>query len=845
MAHQTFGYEQKSRRNGIYFSAALEKLKNLLEKEKYTTKFFNILLNQDNNKTELAIVTPNKFYKSFKELGEEPKVPDGTNENNIISFYKDNFTKYDGVSYNNKTFTTTTSFPVFETEVLLVSTLKKGYQDFDKPYTSVEFYANLKKDLQNNIVQSYFSIQPREERIKFLKRFVKDTLNKETNAGVVKNFSLNDKEIYTSKTDLNPTLVGNLSGVASKESNFEKTIPLGGVLGVPTPVAFAKSTQIQSINDIKGETYCSYDVLGYVITKKKGGKLIKRVYVLNDEDNFSGYLKYFDSQIIEDVSYSYNVEQINLIHGIEIEVVALSFPTNNPEKQKEFIKQKKQKNPSIEEIFKPFFPNDSLNWAEEEDNKSLPYYKDQDFQIKISSTIKPSKLVAYSPILSEDLDSPDLTLKTNIFQIKPSSPDVNIYAKKGESKNVLILISNLVGTEEKVTGLLDTGGTGVKIIDLGFDLESLVFPVKEYRVYRTEEEPTSYASFPSEPRKIVDPRNPDFLDDIEPNIEYYYYAEAIDIKNTKSNPSKILKLEMVQEQDHIFALLEAYKLGNKKEQVTEKIFKKTLSVSPTFLQSAVKNKIVGGYINTNKLFNESTKILDPNINPTHKLRVTSKKTRRRFDINTIFSYKEIKDFKELPPGAELVLEEPLPKPKPPEPAPEPKAEAPKPQPKPKSDKQPSPPPTKTSDTMTPLPATTTPPSKKAETNPCCKSKDFSYTKGGSVSVNEGELAEFQSKMTNAIIAVDGVGTDEKKLKAVMNSLTDAEKCFLCRRLYWGEGKSLYARFEEEFFYESDKKTILYDKIKCTKFGYKSDKGNVKGSGINDGSSIDILNKGKC
>tara|TARA_S200002703_G_scaffold158887_1_gene170512 strand:- start:5044 stop:5352 length:309 start_codon:yes stop_codon:yes gene_type:complete len=100
-------------------------------------------------------------------------------------------------------------------------------------------------------------------------------------------------------------------------------------------------------------------------------------------------------------------------------------------------------------------------------------------------------------------------------------------------------------------------------------------------------------------------------------------------------------------------------------------------------------------------------------------------------------------------------------------------------------------------------------------------------------------------MVKAIDAVDGPGTDDDKLKNVMNLLTDAEKCFLCRRLYWGEGKSLYARFEEEFFFESDKKTILYDKIKCTKFGYTSNRGNVKGSGIIKESSIDNLIKGKC
>ena len=122
MAQQIFGYEEKSPRNGIYSSVALEKLKNLLEKESYTTDFFNILLNQDNNKTELAIVTPSKFYKSFKELGEEPRVPENANENNIISFYKENFTKYNNVVYDEKTFVADKSFPEFETEVFLVST---------------------------------------------------------------------------------------------------------------------------------------------------------------------------------------------------------------------------------------------------------------------------------------------------------------------------------------------------------------------------------------------------------------------------------------------------------------------------------------------------------------------------------------------------------------------------------------------------------------------------------------------------------------------------------------------------------------------------------------------------
>jgi hypothetical protein len=272
----------------------------------------------------------------------------------------------------------------------------------------------------------------------------------------------------------------------------------------------------------------------------------------------------------------------------------------------------------------------------------------------------------YSPLSFENIESPDLTLNTNIFNIKPSQPNMQMYAKKGESKNILIVLSNIIGEKTKITILDDTTNKNLKLIDLGFDLEKLVFPLKEYRVYRTEEKPDSYASFPKEPRKIINPRHPDFVDDIEPNVEYYYYSEAVDVKGTKSEPSKILKLEMVQEQDHVFALLETYEFGEGKKDITEKMFEKELIVNPTFLQSAILDSVIGGYIKeggdgsySKRLFKESANILE-SVNPTHKLRVTSKKTRRRFDINTIFSYKEVKEFKELPPGAELVLEEPPP-----------------------------------------------------------------------------------------------------------------------------------------------------------------------------------------
>ena len=109
--------------------------------------------------------------------------------------------------------------------------------------------------------------------------------------------------------------------------------------------------------------------------------------------------------------------------------------------------------------------------------------------------------------------------------------------------------------------------------------------------------------------------------------------------------------------------------------VTEKLFKKQLKVSPTFLQSVLKppSNLPGHYIDVgpkdgyrDRLFQDSKFVFksyanpddDPGYLPSHKLRITSKKSRRRFDINVIFSYKKVPILPthKIPEDAELIYE---------------------------------------------------------------------------------------------------------------------------------------------------------------------------------------------
>ena len=330
-------------------------------------------------------------------------------------------------------------------------------------------------------------------------------------------------------------------------------------------------------------------------------------------------------------------------------------------KQKDSFIQK-EKEPQIKDVF------DVLNefgYIDKSEENVLPFYNDKPLSLDTFFNTELKLMTAYSPIADDSqIETPDIVVETEILTTPPSTPDIKIYGRKGDSKNVLILLSNLISIVAEVTGITNK----VNVIDLGISVKQQQFKTKEFRVFRTEDKPISYDSFSKTPRKILNPNFPDFVDSVEPNTIYYYYADAVDSKDAPSKPSKVLKLQVVEEQSHVFPLLEVYEFGEEKQTITEKMFRKNIKIVPTFLQSAVGPKaIVGEYITpftkngyNNKLFlTKAVNAQQSDPIPTHKIRVTSKKTRRRFDINTIFSFENVKSFNQVPEGAVLVLEEPL------------------------------------------------------------------------------------------------------------------------------------------------------------------------------------------
>ena len=579
--------------------------------------FHNFELNNDNQSSKLNVVAPVSFFKKYFETKEEPKVPPAANENNVLSFYQQELGHPD--KFDEKTFIYQGKpFANFETEVLTTSTLieKSGkYVDFVKPYSSLEFYVNFKSDEQSKKVNE---IAKDLGKYQYLKRFVSNqkSISQNLQGVLLKNgeslVNLHSKTAFGNGKFLSNT---------SYDEKFASD-PWHGHYNIDS------KSRISSLHQIidSGEL-CPFEVVGYIITKstaKKGtsgysDSIIKRIYIMNDKPGFAGYLKYFDSQIKEDQTYYYNIEQINHVYGVKLVYQSLnSLKECKAKCTQDNIPAANACHKKCEVEFatiRDFFPYDSAaanapydfisnltadqttldELATSDDNEILPFYKSGLNNVDITIGFGKYDIVVHTPTVTPDkLDSPDLELASDITKVKPLPPDIQIYTQEGVTNKAMVLLSAITGKDVQFAGL--AGGDKSNVILLGNFNDMLTIPVKEYRVYRTKEKPDSYESFSKKPHEILDPKYPDFVDDVLPNIEYYYYATAIGTDGAESDPTRVVKMVIVNEHSHVFTLLETYEFGQDKKPETERLFKKRLNVSPTFLQSALKPSIfVPGY----------------------------------------------------------------------------------------------------------------------------------------------------------------------------------------------------------------------------------------------------------
>ena len=151
--------------------------------------------------------------------------------------------------------------------------------------------------------------------------------------------------------------------------------------------------------------------------------------------------------------------------------------------------------------------------------------------------------------------------------------------------------------------------------------------------------PTSYNDFvlhPNEDFAILETGGSAAFDDsIEPNKKYYYTFRTVDNHGHISNPTPVYEVELIDEKGAVKPIIKTISMEAGENKAPLKEFQKYLLIKPTERQIYFSEEP-----GVNSIFSAAG---DPNNKKKYKMRLTSKGTGKKIDINFSFTKKDITD----------------------------------------------------------------------------------------------------------------------------------------------------------------------------------------------------------
>ena len=368
----------------------------------------------------------------------------------------------------------------------------------------------------------------------------------------------------------------------------------------------------RSYKEMLRGTQSHTETLMYVVNKKRApdGPPVQTFYISAEFANDNPSV-YFDTQVKYETDYYYDIARVVLVFGNEYEYDEVSSVTGGTNILGLPITSKIKLNnsPSVKALLIPYLAN---------------------------SAGLPAKI----------MDKP------------PVPPEITFYPFKGINNRLKILLNSSTGKinaapiaieesdEEFFLGEYhsQTGNWEVTYGDMISSGSQVSFrsddPVDAYEVFKLDRKPESYQSFAGNSVFINPVRGVpgDILDVVTPNTKYYYCARAIDIHGNLSNPTYIYEIEIVDNNGQIFLKQDVIRYEAPKPDFV-KPARRFVYIEPAFRQIIFPDGTVTGppSVDTPPL---SSILGDTGVDKvwgkTFKVRVKSKQTGRKVDLNLTF-----------------------------------------------------------------------------------------------------------------------------------------------------------------------------------------------------------------
>tara|TARA_R110000824_G_scaffold103901_7_gene246698 strand:- start:5012 stop:8041 length:3030 start_codon:yes stop_codon:yes gene_type:complete len=216
----------------------------------------------------------------------------------------------------------------------------------------------------------------------------------------------------------------------------------------------------------------------------------------------------------------------------------------------------------------------------------------------------------------------------------PVRPDVNIVPYRAINNRIKILLTgNVDRRREKPVIILDSDKAEFKKVkdsQLSFD-GKVEFAsddsVTKFQIFRIEEKPKSYSDFKGALYRELDSFV--FEEKIMPNTKYYYTFRAKDPHNHLSNPTEVYEVELIDEKGAVKPIIRLVSMDPIENKSNIKECQKYIYVKP-----ALKQLYFSQELGSDGVFSQ------PNKKKKYKMRITSKGSGKKIDINFSFIKKQ-------------------------------------------------------------------------------------------------------------------------------------------------------------------------------------------------------------
>ena len=266
-------------------------------------------------------------------------------------------------------------------------------------------------------------------------------------------------------------------------------------------------------------------------------------------------------------------------------------------------------------------------------------------QINLTFVNRPSLQFLEIPVLTQDMI---------ITDIPNPPPEVFFYNERGNRNQILITLDQATLVENS------SPDNYPQFFPLDYVSQSKVFAQQKetqiqfstlytsniYEIYRMEEEPTSIEDFSE--NLLVTIGEPGieltdnlFRDTITPRKKYYYLIRTLTNFGIHSNPTRIYEVELIEDSDETYINYSEYKIKEVENTSRTKTFKKFLQIKPSLPQVIInRNQITD--LSTADNYGTTVVGTDPDLiwGRRFKIRIKSKKTGKKIDLNVTFNLKD-------------------------------------------------------------------------------------------------------------------------------------------------------------------------------------------------------------